>query len=182
MIFMVAFGVTAGANTFNMLEGYNGLGVGNGIIIASTLVLLSIFLEHSNGLFLLLPLLGAMVGFFPYNKYPAKTFPGDSLMLFMGASIVCAVSIANMKTLGFFLFIPLILEFCLKASRGFPYNWAGKVYTDGKIYYKGQVFSLYHILLKLKPRTERNLVYCLWSLEAMVCSIVVLLVLLIGTV
>jgi len=176
MIFMVAFGVTAGANTFNMLEGYNGLGVGNGIIITATLVIISILLDYSNGLFLLLPLLGAMIGFFPYNKYPARTFPGDSLMLFMGATIVSSVAIANLKTIGFFLFLPLILEFCLKASRKFPYEWAGEIKKDGKIHYNGRIFSLYHCLLKKKPMTEKHLVLSLWLIELAVCLIVGVLV------
>ena len=40
--FIIPFGVTCAANSMNMLEGFNGLGVGMGIIITSSLIVLSI--------------------------------------------------------------------------------------------------------------------------------------------
>ena len=40
--FIVPFGVTCAANSMNMLEGFNGLGVGMGIIVTSSLIVLSI--------------------------------------------------------------------------------------------------------------------------------------------
>ena len=40
---LAPFGITCGANASNMLEGFNGLGVGLGIIISSSLIVMAFF-------------------------------------------------------------------------------------------------------------------------------------------
>ena len=82
--------------------------------LTSTLIVLSIMNEKSEGLFLLIPLLGSLLAFFYYNKYPAKIFPGDTLIIFMGATIGCAAIINDLKIEGAILLSPMIFEFFLK--------------------------------------------------------------------
>src|SRR5437016_7762264 len=51
MAVAVPFGVTSAGNASNMLEGFNGLGAGLGVIMASALIILSLLTGSSAGLF-----------------------------------------------------------------------------------------------------------------------------------
>ncbi|MEE9116502.1 MAG: UDP-N-acetylglucosamine--dolichyl-phosphate N-acetylglucosaminephosphotransferase, partial [Thermoplasmata archaeon] len=173
MLFIAPFGITSAANATNMLEGFNGLGAGMGIIITSAMIALSVALGRIEGLFLLLPLLGALVAFLWFNRYPAKIFPGDSMTLFVGATVACAAIIANLKTFGAVLFIPMIVEFFLKARGHFKGENYGTIEDDGDLSYDGRTESLAHVIMKRRRVNERQLVYILWGIEIVVSVIVV---------
>jgi UDP-N-acetylglucosamine--dolichyl-phosphate N-acetylglucosaminephosphotransferase len=113
MVFAIPIGITCAANASNMLEGFNGLGAGLGIIMTVTMIIISIINGTTQGLFLLVPLLGALIAFLYFNKHPAKIFPGDTLTLFTGAILACAAIVSYTKVAGALLFIPLIIEFFL---------------------------------------------------------------------
>ncbi len=109
-IFIIAFMVDAGANASNMLEGYNGLGVGVAIAICIPIIAFG-FVQGNLGVLLLsIPLLGALTAFYFFNRYPAKMFPGDTLVLTTGAIFVMCCIIGNFKELGVVLFIPMIIN------------------------------------------------------------------------
>jgi UDP-N-acetylglucosamine--dolichyl-phosphate N-acetylglucosaminephosphotransferase len=95
MMLIAPFGVTCAANAGNMLEGFNGLGTGLGIIISITLIIISLWFDARDSIILLFPLLGALMAFLWFNKYPAKIFPGDTLTLFVGATIACAAILGD---------------------------------------------------------------------------------------
>src|SRR5205823_15041133 len=63
MAVAVPVGVTSASNAANMLEGFNGLGAGLGIIMTSSLIVLAMIVGAQEGLFLLFPLLGALAAF-----------------------------------------------------------------------------------------------------------------------
>jgi UDP-N-acetylglucosamine--dolichyl-phosphate N-acetylglucosaminephosphotransferase len=179
-VVLVPLGVTTVTNLTNMLEGFNGLGCGLGIIITVTLIIMSFITEKTNGLFLLIPLLGALVGFYYYNRFPSKIFPGDTLMFFQGATIGCAAILGNLKTLAAILYIPLLVEFFLKARGGFPAKNHGEITDDGTLTYEGKVYSLSHLLMKNFRLTEKRLVYTLWAIEGVLCTIMLIIVFLLG--
>jgi UDP-N-acetylglucosamine--dolichyl-phosphate N-acetylglucosaminephosphotransferase len=176
MILLVPVGITAIVNITNMLEGFNGLGSGLGIIIVTTLIIISFIIGQTDGVYLLIPLLGALLGFFYFNMYPSKIFPGDTMTFFQGAVIGCAVLVANLKTIAVILFIPLIVEFVLKARGRFPAKNHGTITDDGTLTYDGKVFSLSHLLMKYSKVTERRLVIILWTMEAILCAVMILVV------
>jgi UDP-N-acetylglucosamine--dolichyl-phosphate N-acetylglucosaminephosphotransferase len=176
MIFLVPLGVTTVTNLTNMLEGFNGLGVGLGIIITITLIVISFITEELKGLFLFFPLLGALLAFYYYNRYPSRIFPGDTLMFFQGAVIGCAAIIGNLKTIAAILYIPLLLEFILKARGRFPAKNHGNIQDDGTLSYDGKIFSLSHLLMNKFKVTEKQLVKMLWIMEATLCVIMILIV------
>src|SRR5438445_6029354 len=70
MAVAVPFGVTSASNAANMLEGFNGLGAGLGIIMTGSLIVLGFLTNAREGLFLLFPLLGALSAFILFNRYP----------------------------------------------------------------------------------------------------------------
>lgn len=173
MVLAAAFAVTCAANAANMLEGFNGLGTGLGIIMALTLVTLSLIHNRLDGIYLLIPLLGALTAFLWFNKYPAVVFPGDTLMLFMGATLAAAGILSSLHVQTVFIFIPMITEFFVK-SRG---HFKGENYAtrsvNGYLEYHGRIESLTHIFMRTGKMTEKHLVYLIWSIELAVCVVVV---------
>ena len=175
MVLLVPLGITTVTNLTNILEGFNGLGVGLGIIITTTLVIISFITNELKGLFLFIPLLGALLGFYYYNRYPSRIFPGDTLMFFQGAVIGCGAIIGNLKTIAAILYIPLLVEFILKARGRFPARNHGDIQDDGTLRYEGKIYSLSHLIMKHRKVTEKRLVHILWAMEAILCIIMILL-------
>jgi UDP-N-acetylglucosamine--dolichyl-phosphate N-acetylglucosaminephosphotransferase len=170
--------VTSAANAANMLEGYNGLGAGLMSIISLALIGLSLIQGAAEGLFLLFPLLGALLAFLWYNRFPARVFPGDSMTLFAGACIACAVIISSppLKTQGAVLFAPMIAEFVLKARSRFHAENFALPDPDGRLSYKGRTESITHVLLRGGQFREWELVGILWAVEAAIAGALFILV------
>lgn len=168
-----AFAVTCAANAANMLEGFNGLGTGLAIIMSWTLVVLAVIHQRMDGMYLLIPLIGALIAFLWYNKYPAGIFPGDTMMLFTGATIAVAGILSNLQVQTTFIFIPMIVEFFLKLRGHFQAeNYSSKA-KNGFLEYHGRIESLTHIYMKHMKVTERELVFLIWCLEIAICAIVI---------
>jgi UDP-N-acetylglucosamine--dolichyl-phosphate N-acetylglucosaminephosphotransferase len=173
MIPIAALAVTCAANAANMLEGFNGLGTGLGIIMTSTLVLLSLIHNRLDAMYVLMPMLASLVAFLWFNKYPAKIFPGDTMMLFMGATLAAAGLLSDLQLQTIFIFIPMIIEFGLKTRGHFEAeNYASKS-SNGYLEYHGRIESLTHVLMKRFKLTEKTLVELIWTLEATMCAVVV---------
>jgi UDP-GlcNAc:undecaprenyl-phosphate GlcNAc-1-phosphate transferase len=71
-------------NSFNLIDGLDGLCTGVSAIIGAALTLLAWQGGHVPGLLLGVPLVGAMLGFLPFNFPPARIFVGDTGALFIG--------------------------------------------------------------------------------------------------
>jgi UDP-N-acetylglucosamine--dolichyl-phosphate N-acetylglucosaminephosphotransferase len=179
-VLLVPLGITTVTNLTNMLEGFNGLGVGLGIIVTTSLIIISFITEKTDGLYLLIPLLGALIGFFYFNRYPSKIFPGDTLTFFQGATIGCAAIIGNLKTIAAILFLPMLVEFFLKARGKFPAKNHGNIMEDGTLSYDGKVYSLSHLIMKYSKATEKKLVAILWIMEAILCAVMIIIVFWLG--
>jgi len=165
--------ITCAANAGNMLEGFNGLGTGLSIIMCATLIALSVEHNRLDGLYILVPLLGTLFAFLWFNKYPAVIFPGDTMMLFAGASLAVAGMLSNLHIQTAFIFIPMITEFLLKLRGRFRAENYSSDADGGVLRYSGRVESLTHVFMKRMQVTEKSLVYLLWTLEAALCLVVV---------
>jgi UDP-N-acetylglucosamine--dolichyl-phosphate N-acetylglucosaminephosphotransferase len=177
MIPVIAFMVSAGANAANMLEGFNGLGAGLGLIMSGTLIVLSILTPHSEALVLLVPFFAATAGFFIFNRFPAKVFPGDTFTLFMGGTLVSAAVIMGFKEVGAILFTPMIVEFLMKARGRFRDESYGRPDEIGLLHHPGPIRSITHLLMKGRGRSEVAVVHALWGLETCLAVIVIAAVL-----
>ncbi len=170
---LVPLAVACASNGFNMLEGFNGLGAGLGIILAAGLSLLAIMKGNYTGLALLFPLVGALGGFLWYNAYPARVFPGDTMTLVVGAVLGAAAILSKVEFWGALLFVPHIVEFFLKASGGFKAeSFASRVHPDGTLHYEGRIQSLTHPLMRRRGVSEAQLVTRMWILEAVYVALV----------
>ena len=71
-------------NSFNLIDGLDGLCTGVSAIIGTALTLLAWQGGHLSGLIVGAALVGALVGFLPSNFPPARIFVGDTGALFLG--------------------------------------------------------------------------------------------------
>ncbi len=74
-------------NAMNLIDGLDGLASGMGAIVAATLVIICWQADQLVGVVIGLSMLGALVGFLPYNFPPAKSFLGDSGAYFLGFAL-----------------------------------------------------------------------------------------------
>lgn len=163
--------ILMGTNGFNMLAGYNGLETGQGIIILSTLA----YFTYQTGspwlTIVALCMVFSLLGFWIFNKYPAKIFPGDTLTYTVGAASAIIAIFGNVEKTFFILFIPYIIEFFLKLRGLFQKESFAKVTEDGTLIPKyDKIYGLENlvvlILNKLKIRTtERKVVYILHTFQ-----------------
>lgn len=173
MILVAPFAVTCAANAGNMLEGFNGLGTGLGVIMSSTMIVLSLIHHRLDGLYVLVPLLGGLIAFLWFNKHPAKIFPGDTLMLFMGASIATAGMLSELYLQTALIFMPMIFEFFLKLKGHFKAENYASTASNGYLYYHGRIESVTHFFMRWMKLDEKTLVLAVWTLEILVCIAVI---------
>ena len=111
---IVIFIVTAVSNGANIADGIDGLAAGTSVVILLTLAFFAyvsgniIFADYLNIMFLphmgettifALALVGAVIGFFWYNTYPAQVFMGDTGSLMLGGVIAVLAIILRKELL-----------------------------------------------------------------------------------
>lgn len=116
MIFIpiVIFIITAVSNGANITDGIDGLAAGTSAVILLTLAFFAyvsgniIFADYLNIMFLpnmgeatifVIAMVGAVIGFFWYNTYPAQVFMGDTGSLMLGGVIAVLAIILRKELL-----------------------------------------------------------------------------------
>ena len=89
---LTIFWVVALINTFNFLDGLDGLAAGVSCIAATTFFIFSLLTNQFILALLCMAVVGSSLGFLRHNFYPAKIFMGDSGSMFLGY-IIAAISI-----------------------------------------------------------------------------------------
>ncbi|HUR60846.1 MAG TPA: hypothetical protein VM286_00585 [Candidatus Thermoplasmatota archaeon] len=164
-LLLVPLAVASAANSFNMLEGFNGIASSLGLINALFLSILAGLSGNITGLVILVPLAGALIGFRVYNHYPAKVFPGDTGTLLIGAALACGAILSKLEIWAGLLLIPHIVEFIIKAKGHFKVqSFAERVDENGGLHYTSKVRSIPHLVMRARPGiTEYNLVRVLMT-------------------
>lgn len=89
--------ISISSNTVNQFDVLNGVMPETSIIILIGAIVASIILNAEVGWILIFPILGAIVGYYPFNKYPAKVFSGDTGSLCVGAAIGAIAIIGRLE-------------------------------------------------------------------------------------
>ena len=89
-------------NSVNLIDGLDGLAVGVSTISSLTMLVIALLVADSSVAVVLAALVGACIGFMPYNLNPAKIFMGDTGSLLLGYVL------ATMSVLGLFKFYALV--------------------------------------------------------------------------
>lgn len=101
--------ILAVTNAMNLIDGLDGLSAGTGAIIAGTLAIICWQAGQPAGVVIGVAMLGALIGFLPYNFPPARIFLGDAGALFIGYALALA-SIQGYRKAALLTFIvPLLV-------------------------------------------------------------------------
>ncbi len=76
--------IVAITNAVNLIDGLDGLACGVSTISSMTMLVIALTVSESNVAILMGALVGACLGFLPYNLNPAKIFMGDTGSTFLG--------------------------------------------------------------------------------------------------
>lgn len=168
---MWIFGVTT---VINFSDGMDGLAGGLCTISGSTLFIVALFMGQTVSAMMSILLVGASIGFLRYNRYPARTFMGDSGANFMGFILaVIALDGAFKNATLISIFIPIL-------ALGLPIFdnifVVVKRFLSGKPVYKADATQLHHRLLKA-GLTPKQVVFVLYLLSMCLnlTSIIILL-------
>lgn len=164
----IPIAVSICANLTNMLAGLNGIESGLGIISLTSLTICCIILGKYDVTIISMSLLGALIAFLYFNKYPAKVFPGDTGTLIIGATIATIAFIGRVKLIAFIVLFPNIIDAALKFySAGVMERQQfspTKINDEGKLIRNNEgVKSLIRIVLR-KPIEEDKAVKIIWAI------------------
>lgn len=164
---LTIFWVLLITNAFNLIDGLDGLAAGTALI--STISILAVCLLGHNDLitYLVIVLLGATLGFLPFNFYPASIFMGDSGSLFIGFLLsALAMASAHEATTTAAVAIPIlafglpILDVALAVLRRL---------LRGHPVFRGDTDHIHHKLLR-RGLSHRRAVFVLYTVTALFVS------------
>ncbi len=169
-LLLIPVAVVGISTTYNFLAGFNGLEAGQGILIVGFLS----FVAYATGSPWLaavgLCMVGALVGFYFFNKVPADVFPGDIVTYSIGALIAGMAILGNFEKIAFVVFIPYILEVILKSrgklkkhSFGVPDKYGGLKKPYEKVY--GLEHLAIIVLNKFGGATEKKVTYLIHAFQ-----------------
>ncbi|HKY71749.1 MAG TPA: hypothetical protein VJL88_07495 [Nitrospira sp.] len=168
-------------NAFNLVDGLDGLSAGLGIIAAATCASLFILRGDAQDAGLLIIILGALIGFLPYNFNPAKIYLGDSGSLLTGYVLAVTTIIGVERTpTALAAFIPLLVlglpildtlfsMFRRLVSGPFRNGWAGAM----KRMFRADRRHFHHRMLE-KGFSHRNAVLTLYAIGTILSLFAVL--------
>ncbi len=149
-LLLIPLGIIGATTTFNFLAGYNGLETSQGIILLSALSLVTYLTGDAWLSVIGLSMVFALLGFYVFNKCPARVFPGDVLTYPVGALIAIMAILGNIEKIAIFFFIPYIIEFILKSRGKLKKESFAKLNSDGSLEmpYK-KIYGLEHLSIKI---------------------------------
>ena len=170
-LLVIPIGITGASNAFNMLAGFNGLEAGQGIILTTTLTIIALLTEQITAVVLGLSMIGALIAFLKFNKFPAKIFGGDSLTLMVGANLAVMSIIGNMETFGILVMGLFFIEFFIKAKHKMQSECFGIPNKKGELSANPKGGSLTQFIMKLGKGklTESKLVFTILGIQAIIC-------------
>lgn len=109
--FISSLFIVAITNSINLIDGLDGLATGISSIYFLTIAIIAFILNRIGGLDIILSviMLGATLGFLPYNFPPAKIFMGDTGSLFLGYMISIIALLGFKITTVTSLIVPLCI-------------------------------------------------------------------------
>jgi len=165
---LIPLAVVGASTTYNFLAGFNGLEAGQGILILGFLS----FVAYATGSGWLavvgLCMVGALIGFYIFNKVPAKVFPGDIVTYVIGALIAGMAILGNFEKIAFVIFIPYIIEVILKLRGGLKRQSFGVPMKNGKLKLPyDKIYGLEHlaILVLGSGATEKKVTYLIHAFQ-----------------
>lgn len=169
---IVPVGIVGASNAFNMVAGYNGLEAGMGAIIFAAMGYVGLVMGKTGATVLSFIILGSLLVFLYFNRYPARVFPGDTMTYSVGALAACVAILGDMEKVAVTLFIPYAIDFFMQARGRFGREAFARLEDDGSLSQSG-IYHLTHLAIALLKRLkgkvyEKDVVLFIWGFEAVV--------------
>ena len=100
-------------NAVNLIDGLDGLACGVSTIASLTMFVVALLVSQSNVAVVLAALMGACLGFLPYNMNPAKIFMGDTGALLLGFVLATTSAVGMFKFYAVVTFLVPLLALAL---------------------------------------------------------------------
>ena len=100
-------------NAVNLIDGLDGLACGVSTIASLTMFVVALLVSESNVAVVLAALMGACLGFLPYNMNPAKIFMGDTGALLLGYLLATTSVVGMFKFYAVVTFLVPVLALAL---------------------------------------------------------------------
>ena len=137
---LIPFAVAVPANAVNMMNPFNGVMTGTCSVISLVLAISMMIAGRTEDAILAAALLGCLLAFHRFNKYPARVFSGDTGDLSVGAALGALAIIGRVEVAAVVAMIPHIVNaFYLLSTLGGLYerrqisNRPTRVLPDGRI-------------------------------------------------
>ncbi len=146
------------ANLINMHSGFNGVSGGLATILLIFSAIASYIKYGFIGLIYVGPILGAMIAFMYFNKYPSKIFLGNVGQLMVGSALGAFIIFQNMAWFGIIILIPHIINFLMFVYwkiRKYPHIKFGRVDENGILHVPNNL-TLKWVLPYYFPITEKK--------------------------
>ena len=159
-------------NAVNLIDGIDGLAAGITFIVGGAIFVAGMLLHHSQGLWFIVALLGALLAFLRYNFNPARVFMGDSGSMVCGFLIAVAAVLGVLKTTTTLaLAMPVI-------AMGLPLTDTGlavlRRLRSGRSIFSPDKQHVHHWMLA-KGLTQRQVALTAYSITALLSALALLL-------
>lgn len=169
--------VLVASNLVNMHSGYNGLSSGLAIIVLVSLIIKSIIINDVENIISVVAITGATLGFYFYERYPARIFWGNVGSLTVGAAIGAIIVIQGFIISGFIMLIPHTVNFLMYVYwkiKKYPHVKFGKIREDGTLDVPNNL-TLKWVLPYYYRLTEKQATYAMFLLTSVFCVAGILL-------
>lgn len=174
--FIIPTYVLVSSNLVNMHSGFNGLASGLSIIILISLIIKSVLLGDVQNIISIVAITGATIGFYFYEKHPARIFWGNVGSLTVGAAIGTIIVVQNFIISGFIMFIPHTINFLMYIYwklKKYPHVKFGKDRGDGILQVPNPL-TLKWVLPYYYNMTEKQATYAMFLLTSFFCILGIL--------
>ena len=147
---IIIFIIVAVSNGANLTDGLDGLATGTSAVIAVAIAILAylsgnaVFADYLNIMYIpnigelvvfSAALLGACIGFYWWNCYPAQVFMGDTGSLMLGGVIAVSCVIIRKELLIPILCLVFLIESVSVIIQRYYFKYTKKKYGEGKRYF-----------------------------------------------
>ena len=158
----VVFLFVASMNAVNITDGLDGLASGSSAIALFSLFLIALWRDEKDVAVLTLAIIGAVMGFLYYNRYPARMFMGDTGAMFLGGFIAGVSVILKVEMLMPFICGIFLIDTLSVIIQVVSYKTRRK-----RVF----LMSPLHHHFELKGWDEPKVVRFFWGIEGLLSSL-----------
>ena len=122
----IVFWLVGFSNAVNLTDGLDGLSTGTSIIAFGSFLVISLLTGEMEVALFLFILIGSLIGFLIFNKYPAKLFMGDTGSLALGGIIATVSLLLNSSLLLLIIGIVFVIETASVMMQVASYKMTGR--------------------------------------------------------